>query len=312
MKSVLAILLAAATGGVVQAPISRVADDARVIDRVAEVSHGDVPDNLLRRLVNLDLDLLRGRRADGTYQFATYERLESARTSESFSIETSNEDRLTKVETKGAFVYRAVLDVPARRLVVAKNRPVFVDHVEVEYMPQDASIVKTQVVRVGAWLEPGTLRQIDIEDIGRQTTVRVFARSDKKNGYGNLAVSLLQAKVIDNPDSPYADAVSSAKAILRALDHADIGSVRAMAQRIDARLRTPASASVLDVSATRTPEHPTHAAETIGGGVAAGGVQTELQAIEDLLTGTEAERRQGLDRLHQLLRRMRGSSGSTP
>ena len=31
----------------------------------------------------------------------------------------------------------------------------------------------------------------------------------------------------------------------------------------------------------------------------------ELQAIEDLLTGTEVERRQGLDRLHQLLRRLR-------
>jgi len=31
----------------------------------------------------------------------------------------------------------------------------------------------------------------------------------------------------------------------------------------------------------------------------------ELQAIEDLMTGTETERREGLDRLHQLLRRMR-------
>lgn len=311
MNAILATLLVVASAAV-QPPIARVAEDARVIDRVAEVSHGDLPDELLRGLVNLDLDLLRGRRADGTYQFATYERLESARTSESFSIGTSNEDRLTRVETRGAFVYRAVLDVPARRLVVAKNRPVFVDHVEIEYMPRDASIVKTQVVRVSAWLEPGTLRPIDIEEIGRQATVRVFARSDKKNGYGNLAVSLLQAKVIDNPDSPYADAVSSAKAILRALDHADIGSVRAMAQRIDARLRTPAPASVVEVVATRAPEVPARAPETIGGGVVAAGVQTELQAIEDLLTGTETERRQGLDRLHQLLRRVRGSSGSTP
>jgi hypothetical protein len=32
---------------------------------------------------------------------------------------------------------------------------------------------------------------------------------------------------------------------------------------------------------------------------------SELQAIEDLLTGTEAERRQGLDRLHQLVRKLR-------
>jgi hypothetical protein len=34
-------------------------------------------------------------------------------------------------------------------------------------------------------------------------------------------------------------------------------------------------------------------------------LQTELQMIEDLLTGTDAEKRQGLDRLHQLIRKMR-------
>ncbi len=32
---------------------------------------------------------------------------------------------------------------------------------------------------------------------------------------------------------------------------------------------------------------------------------TELQAIEDLLTGTDAEKRQGIDRLHQLVRKLR-------
>ena len=34
-------------------------------------------------------------------------------------------------------------------------------------------------------------------------------------------------------------------------------------------------------------------------------LQTELQLIEDLLTGSESERREGLDKLHQLIRRMR-------
>jgi hypothetical protein len=34
-------------------------------------------------------------------------------------------------------------------------------------------------------------------------------------------------------------------------------------------------------------------------------MHTELQLIEDLLTGSEAERREGLDRLHQLVRRTR-------
>jgi len=34
-------------------------------------------------------------------------------------------------------------------------------------------------------------------------------------------------------------------------------------------------------------------------------VTAELQAIEDLLTGSEAEKRQGMDRLHQLIRKNR-------
>jgi len=171
--------------------------------------------------------------------------------------------------------------------------------------------VKTQVVKVGAWLAPGTLKSVDIEDIGRQATVRVFARSDKKTGYGNLGISLLQAKVIDNPDSPYADAVASAKAILRALDRSDVGSVRAMAQRIDSSLRPMAPASVVDVIAARAPDVPIRPAPIPGGAAVDADVQTELQTIEDLLTGTEVERRQGLDRLHQLLRRIHGA-GSSP
>ncbi len=34
-------------------------------------------------------------------------------------------------------------------------------------------------------------------------------------------------------------------------------------------------------------------------------VYGELQTIEDLLTGSDAEKREGLDRLHQLIRRLR-------
>ncbi len=227
----LAILLAAA-GLLPQPTVSRVAEDARVIDRVTEVAKGDLPADLLRRLVNTDIDLLRGKRADGTYQYAGFERLEAGRISESFSIQPGTEDQLKRVEARGDFVYRAVLDMPTRRLVVRRNNPVFVDHVEIEYMPQGAAVMKTQTVKIGAWLEPGTVKTVELDEIGRQATVRVFARADKAKGYGNIGIALLQAKVVDNLDSPYADAVESEKAILRALDHGENASVRSMAQRI--------------------------------------------------------------------------------
>jgi hypothetical protein len=246
-------------------------------------------------MLNEDLDILRGRHADDTYDFASYERLEASRLTTSTAVEPTGEDKLTRVETKGDFVYRVVLDMPNRRMIVTRNRPVFVDRLEVESIPMASSAKKTKTIDVKAWLQPGASKVIDLDDISRHATIRVFARSDAKSGYGDLDVVLIQARVFDNPDSPYADAVSSAKAIQKALDHGDGASMRAMAQRIVSDLQgglqpmQAARPSVATVEVTAPPAD----------------LQGELQAIEDLLTGSEAERRQGVDRLHQLVRRLR-------
>ena len=60
------------------AAVTRVADDARVLDRVAEASKKDLPRDLLRRIVDEDINILRGKRPDDTYQYAGYERMEAA------------------------------------------------------------------------------------------------------------------------------------------------------------------------------------------------------------------------------------------
>ncbi|HEX3109267.1 MAG TPA: hypothetical protein VHU41_09245 [Thermoanaerobaculia bacterium] len=276
--------------------IARVSDDAKAIDRVVEISRGhDVPNDILRRLVNEDLDLLRGRHADDTYDFASYERLEASRITDSFSVEPTGEDKLTRVETKGDFVYRIVLDVPNRRMIVTRNRPVFVDRLEVESIPMASSSKTTKTIDVKAWLQPGGSKVIDLDAIDRHATVRIFARTDSKNGYGNIDTVLIQARVFDNPDSPYADAVSSMKAIQKALDRGDNASTRAMAQRI-----------VADLQPMQIGRPPVATVDVTAPPIAApADLQSELVAIEDLLTGSETERRQGVDRLHQLIRRLR-------
>jgi len=292
-----AILLLAAAAETSPVPFARVADDARVIDRVAEMSKRDLPTDLLKRLVNDDIEMLRGKRSDGTYAYATYERLESARHSDSYSVDNKDAEKPTRLEIKGSWVYRLLIDVPSRRLLVAHNHRVFVDRVDIEYMPAGANTTKTQTLKVNAWIDPGVTRTIDIDEVARQATARVYVHAD--TDYGNLALTLLEAKIVDNGDSPYADAVASEKAILRGLDHSDVPSIRAMATRIADELRPsgapaavpqPATASV-DVAAPKTD------ADVYG----------ELLAIEDLMTGSETERRQGVDRLHQLIRRLRQS-----
>jgi hypothetical protein len=112
---------------------------------------------------------------------------------------------------------------------------------------------------------------------------------------------LIQARVFDHPDSPYADAVASEKAILRALDNGDTGSMRAMASRIINDLQPAVAAEGGGTQKNVEVVAPRVDAD----------LYNELQAIEDLLTGNETERRQGLDRLHQLVRKLRAASTPT-
>ncbi len=307
-KMLLLTLLGLAS--VVQAaeiPIQRAADDAKVIDRVAEVSKRDLPQNILKRIANEDIEVLRGKRADGTYEYATFEKLEASRSSESYSVQAKKNDELQRFEIKGSFVYRLLIESPTRRLLVTKNRRVNLDRVEIEYIPMGNSSTKILPIKIDAWLEPGEVRPVDFPEVARQATVRIYAKADPKAGYGNIDMTLINAKVVDNADSPYADAVASAKAILRAVDNADIPSIRAMAIRMYEGLAPRATATPEPAPAATTVEVRPAPPATPPAVQPASNVEIymELQSIEDLLTGTDVEKREGLDKLHQLARRLR-------
>ena len=292
MLTALLILMA------VEVPVTRIADDAKAVDRIAAASKHDMPAELLRRMLNEDVELLRGRRSDGGYDYASFERLEASRTGEAFSVEgNDNPEKLTKLEVKGSWVYRLIAEVPSRRMLVSKNRRVFIDHIENTYIAERGGPSKVQTITVQAWIDPGATRNFDLEAIAKQATVRVYARAEKEGGYGNIVLSLVQARISDNPDSPYADAIASAKAILRALDHDDTASMRAMAQRMASDL-VPAGGQPSATAAQTVAATPQSAVSNLE-------LLQELQSIEDLLTGSETERRQGLDRLHQLIRKLR-------
>jgi hypothetical protein len=300
MKRWMCVLVLAATSAAAQVNVARVADDAVVLDRVAEVSRRDLPSDLLRRMLNEDIELLRGPRPDGTYQYASWERLEGGRTSNTYTIQEGGEKTQT-VELRAPHVYRVILDSPGRRMLVARNRPVHVERVDIEYIPAGSTVSKVHSVAINAALVPGQNHPIDLPDIARQATVRVIARTQE--GYGNLSLALVQARIVDRADSPYADTIASAKAALRGIDNADIPSIRAMAMRMRDSLgaRTNTNTTSVPAPATRTVEVTAPREEA----APSPEIYLELQAIEDLLTGNDTERREGLDKLHQLLRRLR-------
>lgn len=315
MKRVLSLAAALAFATALHAadiPVQRVADDAKVVDRVAEAAKRDLPQDLLKRILSEDIESLRGKRSDGSYDFATFERLEASRSDSQYSVQPQKSDTLTHFDMKGSFVYRLIIDVPSRRMLVTKNRRVYIDHVEIEYVPMNTSTTQKQEVKVEAWMEPGETRPIEFQEVARQATARVYAKADEKAGYGNIVLTLIKARVVDNADSPYADAVSSAKAAMRAVDNSDIPSIRSMASRMHddlaRNLAAPRPAvETVDVIAPKSSSAPLPSASSANTAVPTGGgeIYSELQTVEDLLTGTDAEKREGLDRLHQLLRRIR-------
>ncbi|HYC59089.1 MAG TPA: hypothetical protein VEK79_05935 [Thermoanaerobaculia bacterium] len=305
MKRLLLIALLA-TSAIAQAPMTRVADDGLVIDRVGEASKRDLPKDLLKRIVNEDIDVLRGKRPDGSYEYAKYERFEASRVAQSFSIDY-RKDRMETVEVRGPWVYRVILEVPARRLVVRRNRPVWIERIDAEFVPEGSTVTQRESFEIKAWLQPGEVRPFDLPAIAKQATIKVVATAEEKGGYANIDVGLVQARIVDAADSPYAEAVASAKAILRALDNNDIQSMRSSARRMRAALGgtvTTSAASVPAVAPRPAASEMTVTAPRTDTATRLE-LQTELQMIEDLLTGTEAERREGMDRLHQMIRRMR-------
>lgn len=289
------VALAVAADAQAQVDVARVVEDAIVLDRVAEMSKKDLPKDLLKRMVTEDIENLRGIRPDGSYQYATWERLEGGRKTDTFSVQPRGE-KASRIEMSGTWIYRVIIDSPGRRLLVAKNRPVQLERVDIEYIPAGSTLAKVHSVPIGAPLVPGRNHPIDLPEIARQATVRVTAKTEEKTGYGNINISLVQARIVDNADSPYADAVASEKAVLRALDNVDVPSIRAMAARIRESLGAPLTSQAPRVVEVVAPRVETAPSPNLHG---------ELQAIEDLLTGTESERREGLDKLHQLVRRMR-------
>ena len=306
-----AVVTLLATAVLAQDPlvVHRVSRDAMAIDRVAEAAKKDLPVELLKRIVNEDIDLLRGKRPDGGYQYATWERLEGGRTDRQISVNPRKDDALEAFEMRGAWVYRLLVSAPARRLYVTKNRPVYVDRVEMDFIPEAGSSTQTHVVKVESWMAPGEVRPIDFPVVAKQGGVRVYAKADKEKGYGNITLSLVQAKIIDNADSPYADTVASAKAMLRAIEANEIPSIRSMATRIQDTLGNPIAPLAAVVHTTPAPT-PAPAVSNVtvtapASTTANADLYRDLQEIEDLLTGSEAERRQGLDKLHQLTRKYR-------
>ncbi|HXG59540.1 MAG TPA: hypothetical protein VNL91_11005 [Thermoanaerobaculia bacterium] len=188
--------------------VERLAGDLRALARIAELAEKlENVRQVMVAIIDQDVDLLRGPREDGTYRWASLQRQEGSRVRDEKTIERVHSEReLREVTVSAPNVYRVEVVVPRKRGVLAANNRVFVRNVRVDSTGFDGRTMQ-QTIPVNAWVSPGDSTGVPLPDIGRsvKATAELGVESGSRSAVAQVA--LVQAKLVDDPASPYFPAI---------------------------------------------------------------------------------------------------------
>lgn len=208
LATLLAASLAAQTPAQHDDPIGSLAQDLRTLSRIADLAKdlGDTRQVMLA-IVDSDVERLRGPRDDGTYQWASLQRQEASRVADEKGIEqVQTEKELRNVTVSAPRAYRVLVTVPEKRNLISANNRVYLRNVIVDSTGFDGKTTH-QEIPVNAWINPGDSNGVALAEIGKsvKATAELGVESGNKKAVANVA--LLQAKLVDDPQSPYFPAV---------------------------------------------------------------------------------------------------------
>jgi hypothetical protein len=284
-------------------------EDARVIRRVATVAGKGMPEEMLTKMANSIVSDLRGKQPGGTWQWAYYTREEGGKAEEGYGLKSrKGEETPAPVELKGTIGYRVRLAVPSRRYLVARNRGIEIERAVVEYTNEKGEKVSEEFP-ANLKLTPGQHTDLDLAAFAWNPVVRVWGFSDEKLGKNaSLSIQIFEPKLIDNVKSPYFNAVQQAHALPKAIDREDPAEVRKLCDSIIATIEgvNPEAAGRVNALLSRgEAPMPDAMPVTPASGLEKAELNRKLQEIEDLLSGSEAERSEGMTKLRQLVRSTR-------
>ena len=184
--------------------IDRLAADLHAISRVSDVAEDlGKSRQVLLAIVDSDVEMLREPRGDGTYQWASLQREEGGRVKDEKAVEqVHTEKELRYVTVTGTNGYRVEVTVPRKRGTFAANNRVWVRNVLVDSTAFDGK-VSHQEIPVNAWVNPGDATGVPLPEIGKsvKATAELGVESGSKQAVAE--VSVVQAKLVDDPNSPY-------------------------------------------------------------------------------------------------------------
>jgi hypothetical protein len=190
------------------AKIDLVANDLHALGRIVTVAEDlGRSRQVLLAILDSDISELRMPREDGTFRWAALQREEGGRINEEATVEqVQTEATLKNVNMTGANVYRVLVTVPQKRGVFATNNRVYVRNVLVDATGFDGKTSRHEIP-VNAWVNPGDATPVALPDIAKSAKVTTELGVESGDKKAVAEVSLVQAKLVDDPTSPYFPAV---------------------------------------------------------------------------------------------------------
>jgi hypothetical protein len=182
--------------------------DLRALGRVTAVAQ-DLERNrqVLLAIIDDDIKTLREARNDGTYHWASLQREEASRVKDEKTVEQVQSEReLRNVTVTAPNAYRVEVTVPKKRSLVSENNRVYVRDIIVDSTGFDGQLTHS-ALHVNAWVNPGDSTGLALPAIGKSVRVTAELGVESGNKKAVAEVALVQAKLVDDPTSPYFPAV---------------------------------------------------------------------------------------------------------
>jgi hypothetical protein len=292
--------------------IDMLAGDLHALGRIADVAK-DVNDSrqVLLAITDADIQAIREPRDDGTFKWASLQREEGGRVSDEKTVEhVYTEKELRYVTVTGTNGYRVEVSVPKKRGTFSANNRVWVRNIVVDSTGFDGKTTHHEIA-VNAWVNPGDANGVALPEIGKSVKATAELGVESGNKAAVADVALVQAKLVDDPNSPYFPA---AKRLLQIRDfeasrNIDRGHLK---NAIDeAQLTLPGELEKRTAEQQRAAEERRQmtANGTTKGSIAIGDatpdVLNELLSISTMLGGTLEEQTEARTRLQALVDALR-------
>jgi hypothetical protein len=292
--------------------IDMLASDLHALGRIATVAEPlHSSRQVMLAIADSDIRTLRLPREDGTYQWASLQREEGGRVSDEKAVEyVHTEKELRYVTLTGANGYRVEVTVPKKRSTFSANNRVWVRNVIADITSFDGKTSHHEIP-VNAWVNPGDATGVALPEIGKsvKATAELGVESGDKQAVAN--VSLVQAKLVDDPQGPYYPAVTKLVQIRELIAARDMNRGQLRNAIDEPLLALPGELEKRTAEQQEAARVRRQMAETgvttgsINLGDATPDVINELAEIQRMLGGTLAEQTEARSRLERLLATLR-------